>query len=97
MTNDYQKGWKYREKTDANFRKRRQHATAIRTARARLITDNPGAKCQSRSRTPHGGALELHHIAGDLTGRSGYRVLCRKHNREAAGQRADPKSRRRRQ
>ena len=95
MTNDYRKGWAYRHATDKNFRARARYASRIRTARRELITDNPRAKCQSSSRSPHGGALELHHVAGDLTGRAGYRVLCRKHNREAAGQSADKKSRRR--
>lgn len=87
MTNDYVKGWEYRMRTDANFRARRKHAGKIREARARLIEAPARAKCQSRSSTTHAGPLELHHVNGDLSGRSGYRVLCRKHNREAAGQR----------
>lgn len=86
MTNDYQKGADYREKTDANFRERRKYASEIRAARKRLITDNPEAKCESRAETPHAGPLELHHVKGDLSGASGYGVLCRKHNRAAAGQ-----------
>lgn len=86
MTNDYQKGAEYREATDANFRTRRKYAARIRAARKRLITDNPEAKCQSRAETPHKGPLELNHVDGDLSGESGYSVLCRKHNRAAAGQ-----------
>lgn len=86
MTNDYQKGATYRAKTDANFRERRRYASEIRSARKRLITDNPRAACSSRSDTPHAGPLELNHVNGDLSGASGYTVLCRKHNRAAAGQ-----------
>ena len=85
MTNDHRKGWRYRMRTDRNFRRRRKHGATIRRARARYVV--PGARCESRSRTPHAGPLELHHVDGDLSGRSGYRVLCRKHNRAVSGQR----------
>ncbi len=87
MTNDYQKGWKYRDRTDRNFRARRRYAARIRAARKKLITDNHDAKCESAAETPHAGPLELHHVGGDLSGRSGYAVMCRKHNRAADGQR----------
>jgi len=87
MTNDYRKGWEYRHATDRNFRSRHHHAREIRDARKRLIEENPRARCQSRARSKHAGPLELHHVKGDLTGRSGYRVFCRKHNRAAADQR----------
>ena len=86
MTNDYEKGWEYRAKTDANFRRRQKYAAEIRAARKRLIDDNPSAKCGSWAFSDCAGPLELHHVSGDLSGRSGYRVLCRKHNRSAAGQ-----------
>lgn len=86
MTNDYEKGWKYREKTDANFRLRKKYANEIRAARRRLIKDNPDAACDSQAETPHRGPLELHHVNGDLSGAAGYAVRCRRHNRQAAGQ-----------
>lgn len=86
MTNDYEKGWEYREETDANFRKRKKYAKEIRAARKKLIEDNKKARCQSGADSAHGGPLELHHVAGDLSGKSGYKVLCRLHNRSAAGQ-----------
>lgn len=86
MTNDYQKGAAYREATDANFRERRRYASRIRAARRRFIEKNPDARCASEAETPHRGPLELHHVDGDLSGASGYRVFCRRHNRQAAGQ-----------
>ncbi len=83
MTNDYRKGWRYRMATDRNFRARKRHGAKIAAARRRYV--KPGARCQSQARTPHRGPLELHHVHGDLSGRSGYRVFCRFHNRAASG------------
>lgn len=86
MRQNHERGHDYRMATDANYRRREKHKAKTRAARKRLIEDNPAAKCASQANTPHGGPLELHHIKGDLSGASGYRVMCAKHNRAAAGQ-----------
>lgn len=88
MTNDHRKGWLYKLKTDANQRKRRLPwiRNPVERFRRQNPPGDPDRRCQSRSRTPHGGPLEVHHVGGL---RRGARLVffCRKHNREAEGMR----------
>lgn len=85
---NWQKGHAYRMKTDANYRARQANKTTTNQARQKLIILGT-PKCSSRATSAHDGPFEVHHVGGDLTGKRGMKVMCRRHNREAAGQKND--------
>lgn len=86
MTNDSKKGWRYKLKTDKNQRERRR--SDVR-ARVREFKERATPKCSSRSRTRHGGDLEVHHVGGIKKDQRAQRLafMCEDHNRADAGQR----------
>lgn len=86
MTNDSRKGWKYKLRTDKNQRERRRPEVR---ARVREFKDRAAPTCSSRSGTPHGGELEVHHVGGIKRNQRSQRLayMCEDHNRADAGQR----------
>lgn len=82
MTNDSRKGWRYKLETDKNARRRREPEVRRRVEHFKR---NSRAKyCHSRSRTWHGGPLEVQHVGGLKRDQARQRLtwMCRKHNRE---------------
>jgi len=71
-------------RTDRNTRERRRPDVRNPVERFRRRMKRDGMGCQSRSLTPHGGPIEVHHRGGVFT-RPRLVAMCRKHNRLASG------------